>query len=290
MAKPDKVVPLFVPQPSDIPEVDLDVSHLIRKMAEPAATPAKSAIDLTGKPKVVMAIGAGSTGKTTMLRWLCERALERDDGTDLALATADPVNRELAAYFPATMSPNGHDTAAWLEGLLSWVMTEGRSAAIDFGGGDTSLAKVVQQANDLVGLLQSAGVEPVALYLLSPRVSDLTPLAVMERAGFKPPATVLILNKGRADAYGEPAEEFRQIRKHSVYQAALARGAVEIWMPRLFAAKVIEDRRLGFVQAKDGVAPEGKPEMLLGVFDRSRVRAWLVAMEEAFKPVESWLP
>jgi GTPase SAR1 family protein len=49
-----------------------------------------------------MAIGLGATGKTTLLRWLCERALERDED-DLALATVDPVNRELSHYFPAAM-------------------------------------------------------------------------------------------------------------------------------------------------------------------------------------------
>ncbi len=64
-----------------------------RPETQPAAAPS---IDLAGRPKVVMAIGTGGTGKTTLLRWICEKAFERDDGSQLMLATVDPVDRELA--------------------------------------------------------------------------------------------------------------------------------------------------------------------------------------------------
>ena len=82
------------------------------------------ALDLTGKPKAIMAIGLGATGKTTLLRWLCERALERSED-ELALATVDPVNRELGHYFPAAMAPPTQDPAqvtAWLEQLLAMIL------------------------------------------------------------------------------------------------------------------------------------------------------------------------
>ena len=137
-------------------------------------------------------------------------------------------------------------------------------------------------------MMEGAGVEPVAFYPLSPRSSDLTPLAAMARAGFLPKATALVLNEGRADSTRAPLQEFGQIRRHSVYKSALAQGAVEIWMPRLYAAKAIEDRRLGFHQAVNGETPGGG--LGLGPFDRSRTRHWLAAMEEAFAPIASWLP
>jgi hypothetical protein len=53
-------------------------------------------------------------------------------------------------------------------------------------------------------------------------------------------------------------------------------------MPRLYAAKAIEDRRLLFSQARDGGD--------LGPSDRSRTHHWLRVMEEAFAPIRSWLP
>ena len=199
--------------------------------------------------------------------------MERDDGDQLALATVDPVNRELGHYFQAAMAPKTQDPAqitAWLEKLLTWLMTERKSAAVDFGGGDTSLGRLVAEVPDLQTVMEDAGVEPVALYLLSPRSTDLTPLAAMEQTGFKPKATALILNEGRADSTRDRDQEFAQLRKHSTYRAAISRGAVEIWMPRLYAAKAIEDRRLLFHQAMTGETPE-RPR---------RPRAWRIDRSE----------
>jgi len=283
----DHVVPLFGDRDANLPEARLDVSHLGRPMR---AGPSGQALDLTGKAKAIMAIGLGATGKTTLLRWLCERALERGED-ELALATVDPVNRELGHYFPAAMVPPTQDPAqvtAWLEQLLAMILETGKSAALDFGGGDTTLARLLTEVPDLQQMMESAGVEPVALYPLTPRSSDLTPLAAMTKVGFRPKATALILNEGRADSTRAPLQEFGQIRRHSVYKSAIAQGAVEIWMPRLYAAKAIEDRRSGFRQAVNGETPQGR--LGLGPFDRSRTRHWLAAMEEAFAPIASWLP
>ena len=35
--------------------------------------------------------------------------------------------------------------------------------------------------------------------------------------------------------------------------------------------------------------PEGRTDPPLGMFDRSRTRHWLRAMDEAFAPISSWL-
>ncbi len=283
----EHAVPLFSDRDANLPEARLDVAHLGR---HERTKPSDQAIDLTGKAKANMAIGLGATGKTTLLRWLCERALERDED-DLALATVDPVNRELGHYFPAAMAPPTQDPAqvtVWLEQLLTMIMETGKSVALDFGGGDTTLARLLAEVPDLQQMMEGAGVEPVALYPLTPRSSDLTPIAAMAQAGFRPKAAALILNEGRADSTRAPLQEFGQIRRHSVYKSAIARGAVEVWMPRLYAAKAIEDRRIGFRQAVNGEMPAGG--LGLGPFDRSRTRHWLAAMEESFKPIASWLP
>jgi hypothetical protein len=283
----DDAVPLFNDRDANLPEARLDVPHLGRLER---AKPSGEAIDLTGKPKAIMAIGLGATGKTTLLRWLCERALERNDD-DLALATVDPVNRELGHYFPSAMAPPTQEptqVAAWIEQLLGMIMETGKNVAIDFGGGDTTLARLLAEVPDLQQMMEGAGVEPVALYPLTPRSSDLTPIAAMTQAGFRPKAAALILNEGRADSTRALLQEFGQIRRHSVYKSAIALGAIEIWMPRLYAAKAIEDRRIGFRQAMNGEKPEGG--LGLGPFDRSRTRHWLAAMEDAFAPIASWLP
>ena len=293
MAKKDSnvVVPMF-DRDHTFEEARLDVSHLAAgQQARPLQQP-RVERDLTGRSKALMAIGAGATGKTTLLRWVCEQALLRDSGAGVILATVDPINRELGQYFPTAVAPKSSEPAqvtAWLERLLTTLMEDNQSAAIDFGGGDTSLGRLVHQIPDLATMLDEAHVAPVALYTLSPRPSDLTPLAAMEAAGFKPEGTALILNEGRADPTREIDTEFAQIRRHSVYKAALDRGAVEIWMPRLYAAKAIEDRHISFTHAQDGTMPEGRTDPPLGMFDRSRTRHWLRAMDEAFAPISSWL-
>ena len=283
----EDAVPLFNDPDANLPEARLDVPRLGRPERDKTSG---RATDLTGKAKAIMAIGLGATGKTTLLRWLCERALERSDD-ELALATVDPVNRELGHYFPAAMAPPTQDPAqvtAWLEQLLAMVMETGKSVALDFGGGDTTLARLLAEVPDLQQMMEGAGIEPVALYPLTPRSSDLTPLAAMAQAGFRPKATALILNEGRADSTRPPLQEFGQIRRHSVYKSAIAQGAVEVWMPRLYSAKAVEDRRIGFRRAVNGEIPAGG--LGLGPFDRSRTRHWLAAMEDAFAPIASWLP
>ena len=82
----------------------------------------------------------------------------------------------------------------------------------------------------------------------------------------------------------------RQITRNRarVIAIPIAQGATEIWMPRLYAAKAIEDRRISFRQAVNGEMPESG--LGLGPFDRSRTRHWLAAMEEAFAPIASWFP
>ena len=288
MARKDNVARIFedpaaLPDGVVLPPPKLSSARAAQR-SEARPAPA-SAIDLTGRPKVIMAIGTGGTGKTTLLRWICEKAFERDDGNQLMLATVDPVNRELAQYFADTVSPNTNDAAAWLERLLAKIVETKWSAVIDFGGGDTSLPKLVEEIPDLLAVMDEAAIAPVAMYLLSPRVDDLTPLSEMQGAGFEPKAPALVLNEGRVDTSRDPAREFALLRRHPVYRTAIDNGAVEVWMPRLYAAQHIEARRITYRQAADGV---GAPP--LGIFDRSRVHRWLSAMDEAFSPIASWMP
>ena len=75
-------------------------------------------------------------------------------------------------------------------------------------------------------------------------------------------------------------------------RAAVERGAVPIWMPRLDAgvAAEIEGKRLRFGQARDGQAPADQPGAILGPFDRSRVRKWMADMAASLVPIRSWIP
>ena len=276
-----KVVGLFDKARKKAPEMALDLPTKTTMDTPPSVE--TSHIVPSSKPKFVLAIGSGKTGKSTLLRWITERAKGRE-GT--VLATLAP-NRTLKHFFPETMHPEGNSTssgAAFLEMLCDAAAENQLNVVLDFPGDDTALLHLVDQGLDPVGMLEQAGVELVALYTLSPRVEDLTAMAQLAAKGFTPKATALIMNKGVTADPTMPAEpEFETVMEHSAFRAAVDRGAATIWMPRLYSAKAIEDRRLLFGQARDAAD-------LLGPSDRSRTHHWLRAMNEAFAPIASWLP
>jgi hypothetical protein len=250
-------------------------------------------VDLTGRPKVLLAIGPGRSGKTTLLRWAAE--MTANQGGQAIYAAADPQNRSLKAYVDDVEEPPTNDAAAvtrWLDRLLRFAMEEKTSALVDLGGGDTSLGRLLAEMPDLASVLEAGGLAPVALYTLGPRVDDLASLASFEAAGFQPAATALILNEGLADPTVPREESFARILRHSAFRAAADRGATMIWLPRLepSVAAEIEAKRLHFMQARDGQSPEGRRVTPLGLLDRSRVRRWLDLMATEFGPVQSWLP
>lgn len=286
VSKPAEIINLF---DQDVSE-EISVARRVR--TDPVATTSgKAPIDLTGRPKVIFVAGLGATGKTTWVRWAVGEILARN--APARLAAIDPENRELKDFYDDILEPATHDPAgiaAWLKSLLDISLREKSSALIDTGGGDAALGTLVSRTEGMAQMMVENGVHPVAVYPLSPRISDLAPMAALESAGFQPQATLIILNEGRADPTTPREHSFRAVMRHSVYRAAIDRGAYPVWMPRLYVAKDVEDRRLTFQQARDGVTPEGRKVTPLGVFDRSSVHRWLQQMSAAFAPVMSWLP
>ncbi len=248
--------------------------------------------DLTRLAKVWALIGAGGGGKSTIARWLGGELAERGMLDRTLLAALDPMNRTLAQFFEAVMTPPSSDpaeTEAWLRKMLEFVTKQRLNGVLDFGGGDTSLARLVQAAPTVADQLEEAGVGLIAAYVLTPRLDDLASLVTFEGAGFRPKATALILNLGRAET---PAA-FDAVRRQPVYKAALARGAVELWMPALEPQNLalrIERGRIQFVQARDGVSATGAALPAVGGLERVLVREWLERMDAEFAAVRSWLP
>jgi len=255
--------------------------------------PSVTAVELGDGPKALFVMGPGRSGKTTLLRYVMEHTRP---GQPAPIAAAlDPQNRSLASFVNDVAQPDTTDpvgVARWAEELLGFVMAEKQSALLDMGGGDLSMGRLLQDVPDLTASLEEAGVQPVAFYTLSPRVDDLGVLAGYEVQGFQPRATALILNAGLADPTMPREDAFARVLRHSAFRAAVERGAVPLWMPRLDAgvAAEIEGKRLRFGQARDGQAPEGQPDAILGPFNRSRVRKWMADMQAALAPIRSWLP
>ena len=256
----------------------------------PSPIEAASGIDLSDKKKIIFWIGRGKTGKTTGIRWSAEAAIL--SGATLLMADMDPTNDTFSQYIDnVARPPDASDPALslkWLDKLLQHALQHGISLLVDLGGGDTTLRRLVTQLPDLVEMLEVHGFAVVLFYTVGPQEEDLSPLATMEGLGFKPSATAIVLNEAMAEV-GEPrAYAFARILRHSAFLAALGRGAIPIWMPKLLPAHQVEIRRLHFRDAASGQTGQGKTP--LGPFDRSRVLNWLQAMDANFDGVKTWLP
>lgn len=251
---------------------------------------ALTGVDLSGKKKIVFWIGRGKTGKTTGIRWAAEAAILA--GTTLLMADMDPTNDTFSKYIDnVARPPEASDPALslkWLDKLLQHALQHRLSLLVDLGGGDTTLRRLAEQLPDLVEMAEAQGFAIVLFYTAGPQEEDLSPLATMEGLGFRPSATAIVLNEAMADLGDTPLQAFARVLRHSAFLAAVGRGAVPIWMPRLLPAQQVEIRRLHFRDAAAGETGQGTTP--LGPFDRSRVLHWLRAMDANFAGIRTWLP
>jgi hypothetical protein len=264
----------------------------------PSHTPVQRAVarrpaaDLSGLAKLWELIGPGGVGKTLLGRWLGGKLLERGQHDQTLLAALDPGNRTLAAFFDNVMQPPSADpvaTTAWLREVLKFSAKHRANGILDFGGGDQSKIRLLELAASIADTMEQDGVALVATYVMSPRVDDIAALKTFETMGFRPKATALILNLGRAES---PAA-FDAIRQQPAYKNALDRGAVEIWLPKLEPeglALEIERRRLHFHDARDGAVQAGQKPSSISLLERVIIREWLERMDAEFAAVRTWLP
>lgn len=255
-----------------------------------AAADVVQGIDLSDRPKIVLLAGRGKTGKTTSARWMADRALAND--RTLLMGDLDPTNATFSTWFSDVSRPPDVDHAEgsvrWLEKFVGFALQHRMTALVDLGGGDATLRRLVDDMPDLAQTVSSEGAALVMLYFAGPQVDDLAPVVAMEERGFQPPATALVLNEAAMEPGMSREEGFARLRRHSAFKAALARGAIPVWMPRLLIADQVEARRVHFTEARDGAVRNGAATF--GPFDRSRVRIWLDTMEAQFGGVATWLP
>lgn len=284
------IVSLFGREDEVFEQVPVGLPPLARKAV--LARPAGKVPDLSTMARVWMLIGRGGLGKSLIARWLGGGMAERDMLDKTLLAALDPTNRTLAQFFDGVQQPatgESEDAATFLRRLVKFASANKLNGVWDFGGGDLSLAKLIDLNAKFDRMMVQSGVAVVAAYMFSPSIDDLAILSSFEERGFQPEATALVLNLGKAESLAS----FGALRAQSAYKRALDRGAVEIVMPALEPASLaleIERRRLHFFEVRDEVVPDGATSAPIDGFDAMMCRDWLARMDRAFAPVETWLP
>jgi hypothetical protein len=283
-AEPRAVAP-FVDSPTPPARPITDVGRFAPRRLEDDVE-VQQGMDLAAHRKIIFVIGRGKTGKTTLLRWMAEKALAA--GREFLMADIDPTNASFSSYFPDVSRPDGYDPAAvraWLLRFINYAVEQNRTAIIDLGGGDTALRSLLEEMPTIFAEIEAAGLAPVAFYMSGPQPDDLAPIVTLSSHGFKPAARAIVFNEGLGEAGQQRVHAFAEVCTHPVVTEELTEHALVLWMPRLFAAGAVENRRSTFADARDG-----KTEVSLNMFDRTRVRAWLDAMDRRFAGVTSWLP
>lgn len=276
------------------PPVELGDLPPLYATEEIARTPRTLPIpDMSGFVKLWMLIGEGNVGKTVVARYLVEKLIAHDKLGQSMIAALAPGTRNLRDFETSIYQPPSADVAAtadWAAERLAAMQALRWGGVWDFGGGDTSLRMMVDAQPDIADRSEQEGLAIVATYLLAPRLHDLAFLRTFERMGFRPRATALILNLGRA----ESPSAFDDIRRQPEYKAALDRGAVELWLPPLkpSVARAIEKAMVSFAQARDGQAPQGRQPADIPPTERVKVREWLMRTEAEFADIEraGWMP
>jgi hypothetical protein len=263
--------------------------------ARPQPRKGVKALDMAGLVPCWFLIGGNNSGKTTWARWAAGRAF--DAGRDVTLASLDKNQRALATFLSGVAQPESRDVlevSNWTADFLSYVAEARQPAVADFGGGgEEYLSATLADGPALVDDLAVSGVGIIAAFFLTPRPDDLQVIASLDKAGFRPKATVLVLNEVHVERGADPDAAFARITGHSAFKAAVARGAHVVRMPRLFPQSLaleIASKRLLFTHARDGVVPEGSSVTPIRGLDRSRVNRWLHDTETAHDAVRSALP
>jgi hypothetical protein len=242
--------------------------------------------ELACASSLVFPLGRGAHGKTFWTRWLIEEL--RNGGTDVTVVDADRTNATLSEFFPDVLTPlsaEDADVEDCLRSLTEGMMERPRTAVMDFGANDLTLKRVSRKLGGFDAYLAAGLVRGVAVHFFGPDRDDLAYLRDMENGVFAPPATLLVLNEALLPE-GASNRLFDPVIDDPIFRAAVSRGAMPVFMPRLEVAREVNRRRLGFAAAAAGTpGPDGTR---IGPWNRSLINAWRATMAANHQPVMEW--
>jgi hypothetical protein len=82
-------------------------------------------------------------------------------------------------------------------------------------GGEEYLHATLKDSPSIIDDLTMAGVAVVTAHFLTPRPDDLQVLAALDARGFRPKATLLVLNEAHVERGADAEDAFNRIYSHS---------------------------------------------------------------------------
>lgn len=227
------------------------------------------------RPVLLIAVGRQRCGKTVFLNTAVQ--FVRAHGGDMVMWNADTLNRthSLSLFHSDVLEPGSddpEDVKAWLEERFIDLVENRYDALLDVGGGDTPLARLVDEL-PIVSELESRGVRVVLAHLLGPERADLDYLErFLSESRLAPEATIVVLNKGLVLSGRSDGVAFAEVKRHPAFLEAIQSGAIVATLPRLPCMAAVTDRGLTFAEAMSGSVKPGQAP--LSFFDQSRVKSW----------------
>jgi len=246
------------------------------------------------RPKLVVTLGRGKTGKTIWLRWVAETAAR---SRPLRIIDADPNNQALARYFSEAELPpsvDGEDKRAWIEAQMNDIMEAAGDNArrydllLDVGGNDQLLRRLGKEVQ-IADVLEGEGVDPVAVHMLGPDDDDLRYLEDVENNNlFRPKATVLVVNAGLVPPTSDFTIAFGRVLRSEIVQRVTSpeRGGRLVVMPALGCMREFES--LGIPSFRAALRDDGPSK--IGRLNCVRIRNWLREMEGVRATLADLLP
>jgi hypothetical protein len=245
------------------------------------------------RPRLVVALGRGRTGKSTFLRYVAETSSRT---RPLRILDADPNNQTLCKHFPDAERPDivdGAERHGWVESQIERMVLaaagEGdvHDALLDLGGGDRLMKRLGKEVG-LVPALEEAGVDVTAVHMIGPHDADLTFLDEVETSGLFSPRRVLVILNGGLAGDRSVAKAFGSVTTSPVLEkiGSAARGGRIMVMPPLACMSVLEEKDApSFAWC---LTDEGR--RAVGIFNAQRVRTWLDGMSQLRAECGNWLP
>ena len=227
------------------------------------------------RPILIIVVGRQRVGKTTLLNTTVQ--FIRTHGGEVVVWNADKLNRtySLSKFSEGVLEPtsaDAEDVKAWLEGRFIHLIQHRYDAVLDIGGGDTPLARLVEEV-PIVRTLERRGIRVLLVHVLGTEMADLDYLErFLSENLLAPEATLVVLNDGLVLTGRSAHFAFATVKQHPALLKAVQNRAKVVLMPKLSCMSQVTDRGLSFADAMNGVDKPGSAP--LSFFDQERVAVW----------------